>query len=148
MGRECEKSSPTGYQNLDRTYREEISPPQSHSSLPRQVVTILITSLCLAGLVATICFSLRPDAVHIVKIVLPEQLQATHYQPETAFIPIIEQSSGGWSRLGHLPPPDTPDPKVDPEPSTSRMGKYAYAAVSVDSIPCAKIGKYGFINLE
>jgi len=45
------------------------------------------------------------------------------------------------SSLGHLPPPDTPDPKVDPGPSGSRMGVYQYAAVSVDSIPCAKIGK-------
>ena len=56
--------------------------------------------------------------------------------------------------FGHLPPPDTPDPKVratkqlnfkwfqvDPGPSGSRMGVYQYAAVSVDSIPCAKIGK-------
>ena len=31
--------------------------------------------------------------------------------------------------------------KVDPGPSGSRMGVYQYAAVSVDSIPCAKIGK-------
>jgi len=44
-------------------------------------------------------------------------------------------------KLGKLPPPDTPDPKVDPGPSESRLGKYEYAAVSVDSIPCAKIGK-------
>jgi len=43
--------------------------------------------------------------------------------------------------LGKLPPPNTPDPKVDPEPSASIKGQYEYAAVSVDSIPCAKIGK-------
>ena len=52
-------------------------------------------------------------------------------------------SSGGWvvGQLGHPPPPDTPDPKWDPEPSPSKLGLFDYAAVSVDSIPCAKIGK-------
>ena len=45
------------------------------------------------------------------------------------------------SPLGKLPPPHTPDPKWDPEPSKSVLGRYNYAAVSVDSIPCAKIGK-------
>ena len=48
-------------------------------------------------------------------------------------------NSGGW--LGKLPPLHTPDPKWDPEPSQSVLGEFNYAAVSVDSIPCAKIGK-------
>ena len=47
-------------------------------------------------------------------------------------------SGGGWARL---PPPHTPDPKWDPEPSPSELGRFDYAAVSVDSIPCSKIGK-------
>ena len=65
----------------------------------------------------------------------------------------IVEVSWAPAGLGHLPPPDTPDPKVilmvwfeifhqvDPGPSPSRLGVYQYAAVSVDSIPCAKIGK-------
>ena len=143
---DSDKTGPSGYQNLDSTYRDESSPPQSSSAQPRysQVITILITSLCLAGLVATICLSLRPaPEPHMFEIVLPEQMESV---PE--FAPVIEHSSGGWSRLGHLPPPDTPDPKVDPEPSPSLMGQYGYAAVSVDSIPCAKIGKYVLIKLR
>lgn len=136
---DSDKTGPSGYQNLDSTYRDESSPPQSSSNQSRysQVITILITSLCLAGLVATICLSLHPaPEPHLFEIVLPEQIKSV---PE--FVPVIEHSSGGWSRLGHLPPPDTPDPKVDPGPSPSLMGQYGYAAVSVDSIPCAKIGK-------
>ena len=137
MGWESKHTGPTGYQNLENIYREESSPPRSSLSQPRygQVLTILITGLCLAGLVATICLSLRPaHTPHVYQIVIPEEIL-------TQFLPVIEHSSGGWSRLGHLPPPDTPDPKVDPEPSESKMGKFDYAAVSVDSIPCAKIGK-------
>ena len=137
MGWESMNTSPTGYQNLESTYRDESSPPQSTSSQPhyRQGLTILIIGLCLAGLVATICLSLHPaHTPHMYQIVIPEEIL-------TQFLPVIEHSSGGWSRLGHLPPPDTPDPKVDPEPSESIMGKFDYAAVSVDSIPCAKIGK-------
>ena len=52
---------------------------------------------------------------------------------------LLPSSEGG--SLGKLPPPHTPDPKWDPEPSQSLLGEYSYAAVSVDSIPCAKIGK-------
>ena len=54
---------------------------------------------------------------------------------------LVVTSGGGWGRLGKLPPPHTPDPKWDPEPSQSVLGEFNYAAVSVDSIPCAKIGK-------
>ena len=58
--------------------------------------------------------------------------------------PVVEiTQSGGWSghSLGKLPPPNTPDPKWDPEASDSELGVFDYAAISVDSIPCAKIGK-------
>eukprot|EP00092_Neocalanus_flemingeri_P032577 GFUD01035433.1.p1 GENE.GFUD01035433.1~~GFUD01035433.1.p1 ORF type:complete len:688 (+),score=179.86 GFUD01035433.1:54-2066(+) len=141
---DSKKTGPAGYQNMESTYRDESSPPPPSPSQPRygQVLTILITCLCLAGLVATICLSLRPAlATHMYQIVLPERLETIPEQLYTEFVPVIEHSSGGWSRLGHLPPPDTPDPKVDPEPSESKLGSYEYAAVSVDSIPCAKIGK-------
>ena len=53
-------------------------------------------------------------------------------------VELMMTSGGGWARL---PPPDTPDPKWDPEPSQSELGRFDYAAVSVDSIPCSKIGK-------
>ena len=144
MGWNSDKSGPSGYQNLDTTYRDEISPSTPPTNQPRssQVLTILLTSMCLAGLVATICFSFRPAPVpNMFEIVLPEQMESTQKHQDDEFLPVIEHSGGGWGRLGHLPPPDTPDPKVDPEPSSSLLGKYEYAAVSVDSIPCAKIGK-------
>lgn len=140
-----QKATLSGYQNLDRTFRDEISLVQSSSNQPRygQVLTVLITTLCLSCLVATICFSFRstPEA-NLFEVVLPENLKSNSKALDVeVLLPVIEQSSGGWSRLGHLPPPDTPDPKVDPGPSPSLMGSYEYAAVSVDSIPCAKIGK-------
>ena len=50
----------------------------------------------------------------------------------------VVTSGGGWARL---PPPHTPDPKWDPEPSQSELGRFNYAAVAVDSIPCSRIGK-------
>jgi hypothetical protein len=66
---------------------------------------------------------------------------------EMKIVPVLDiTSGGGWGgagqRVGGLPPPDTPDPKWDPEPSDSELGLFDYAAVSVDSIPCAGIGKY------
>ena len=141
MGWSSDKSSPSGYQNIDSAYQDEISLPSSSSSRSeysyRHAITIMVTCMCLAGLVATICISLRPaPQPNMFEVVIPEQLK-----PLPEFVPVIDHSSGGWGRLGHLPPPDTPDPKVDPGPSPSLMGKYEYAAVSVDSIPCAKIGK-------
>ena len=51
---------------------------------------------------------------------------------------VMMTSGGGWAGL---PPPHTPDPKWDPEPSQSELGRFNYAAVSVDSIPCSRIGK-------
>ena len=51
---------------------------------------------------------------------------------------VLMTSGGGWAGL---PPPHTPDPKWDPKPSQSQLGRFDYAAVAVDSIPCSKIGK-------
>ena len=57
---------------------------------------------------------------------------------EDAVVEVVLTSGGGWARL---PPPHTPDPKWDPEPSQSELGRFNYAAVAVDSIPCSRIGK-------
>ena len=65
----------------------------------------------------------------------------TLYSPSEERLELVLTTGGGWGSLGKLPPPHTPDPKWDPEPSQSVLGQFDYAAVSVDSIPCAKIGK-------
>ena len=68
-------------------------------------------------------------------------LSLTSGLTEDAVVEVRLTSGGGWGRLGRLVPPDTPDPKWDPEPSQSELGRFDYAAVSVDSIPCSRIGK-------
>ena len=68
-------------------------------------------------------------------------LSLTSGLTEDAVVEVRLTSGGGWGRLGRLVPPDTPDPKWDPEPSQSKLGRFDYAAVSVDSIPCSTIGK-------
>lgn len=147
---QSDKNDQSGYQSIDRPFVEGLAPPSSNRSRSSQI--ILISCLCLAGFVATICISIRPSPeTHVYNFVVPEKIKIEQLEeaPEKIkieklgeeFLPVVEYSGGGWSKLGGLPPPDTPDPKVDPEPSSSKMGDFEYAAVSVDSIPCASIGK-------
>lgn len=122
------------YQDMDTPLvpRDE---EQAGQRRPRPLHVVLLLScvgLLGLGLLAT---SQRnsPDKIELEKE-LPQLLQEKE-------LPQLMQVSWQPAGLGHLPPPDTPDPKVDPPASPSRLGRYQYAAVSVDSIPCAKIGK-------
>jgi gamma-glutamyltranspeptidase/glutathione hydrolase/leukotriene-C4 hydrolase len=106
----------------------------------QQGVMMGISIVCIISVVACICVTItyaKQDYNRFVthEDILPPQFMSLRKQPSTNRDEVI-----GFSLKG-LPPPDTPDPQVDPPPSESRMGKYEYAAVSVDSIPCAKIGK-------
>ena len=91
-----------------------------------RLVASLLSMLVVVGLLAFTILSLASRLV-------TEDREDREDQVE-----LMMTSGGGWARL---PPPDTPDPKWDPEPSQSELGRFDYAAVSVDSIPCSKIGK-------
>jgi len=138
---QSDKTSRPGYETIERDSFVENFPSTHGPSRQSHAVT-LVTCLCIAGLLATICISLQPYPSPSNPSNCPN-MEAAPPCPnmEAEFLPVLEQSSGGWSHLGGLPPPDTPDPKVDPGPSPSKMGKFEYAAVSVDSIPCATVGK-------
>ena len=121
------------YQILDTGHHAPLSSSQSRTG---HLLTIMVSVLCFTSIISIMALtyrSLRSAEVIIV--------------PESEMKPVLVMTEGGgWSRsgqpgLGKLPPPNTPDPKWDPEPSDSDLGLFDYAAVSVDSIPCAKIGK-------
>ena len=135
-------SRQTGYEDLDRLYREHHPPPPSSSSRVRasNILTVMVTLLCLTSILGIIAMTYR-------SFTEPEVIVIPINDIEKDMTPVLEiTKGGGWSRhsqgrLGKLPPPITPDPKWDPEASDSELGLFDYAAVSVDSIPCAKIGK-------
>ena len=125
-----------GYRDLDKDHLVP-EPPRSRGS--QQLVTVVVSVLCVSCLLGLVTLARRQDTVLVI-------LDAEAKLEEEATTPRLAlevTSSGGWGvgQLGHPPPPDTPDPKWDPEPSPSKLGLFDYAAVSVDSIPCAKIGK-------
>ena len=135
-------SRQTGYEDLDRLYREHHPPSSSSSSYVRasNILPVMVTLLCLTSIIGIIAMTYRSFTEPDVIVIPINDL-------EKEMTPVLEiTKGGGWSRqsqgrLGKLPPPNTPDPKWDPEPSESDLGLFDYAAVSVDSIPCAKIGK-------
>ena len=125
-----------GYRDLD-TDRLVPEPPRSRGS--QQLVTVVVSVLCVSCLLGLVTLARRQDTV----LVILDAEAKLEDEATTPRLALEVTSSGGWGvgQLGHPPPPDTPDPKWDPEPSKSVLGRYNYAAVSVDSIPCAKIGK-------
>ena len=135
----------SGYQDLDN---DNIL-PQSSSSRGRtsSLLVTLVGVLGLASILGVSAMTYRSlftsqETVVIIPVLNVEEVE------EMKMVPVLDITSGrGWGRkvphVGGLPPPDTPDPKWDPQPSESELGLFDYAAVSVDSIPCAKIGKYG-----
>ena len=52
--------------------------------------------------------------------------------------PDLADDAGG---AGLPPPLASADPIAPPPPSTSRLGRYTHAAVAVDSVPCAGVGR-------
>ena len=134
----------SNYQDLDH---DHLIPRSSSSSRGRtnNLLATLVGVLGLAsilGLSAMTYRSLNPqETVVVIPVLNVDEAE------EMKIVPVLDiTSGGGWGgagqRVGGLPPPDTPDPKWDPEPSDSELGLFDYAAVSVDSIPCAGIGKY------
>lgn len=126
------------YQDLDSSVLLTNHQRNDRGKKPLHLLLIL-SCLGICGAVLFFAFNTRntvPDTNGRLKKTIQE-----HYKEEddSELPPILLSMSP--SGLGHLPPPNTPDPKVDPEPSPSKKGQFEYAAVSVDSIPCAKIGK-------
>ena len=138
----------SGYQDLDDDYLL----PQSTSSRGR-TSSLVVTLVGVLGLVSILGLSAityrslfaSQETVVVIPVLNVQEAE------EMKMVPVLDiTTGGGWGRkapsVGGLPPPDTPDPKWDPEPSESELGLFDYAAVSVDSIPCAKIGKYEDVN--
>ena len=133
----------SGYQDLDSDVL------LSRSSSRGRTNNLLATLLGVLGLTTILGFSAmtyRSLFANQETVVVIPVLDGKESE-EMKMIPVLDiTSGGGWAgkapRVGGLPPPNTPDPKWDPEPSDSELGLFDYAAVSVDSIPCAKIGKY------
>ena len=125
-----------GYRDLDTDHLVP-EPPRSRGS--QQLVTVVVSVLCVSCLLGLVTLARRQDTV----LVILDTEAKLEDEATTPRLALEVTSSGGWGvgQLGHPPPPDTPDPKWDPEPSPSKLGLFDYAAVSVDSIPCAKIGK-------
>ena len=189
-------SRSTEYQDLDKMYTEygnmgnmgnmgHHGPRLRSRSGTSQVLTVLVTVLCLTSIIGVIAMTYRstfiitsysalqcsisaseinyfgifsltifniknsrsfmePDIIIIPLNKLHQDTDDTLYTADDKMTPVVEMTqAGGWGRhrLGKLPPPNTPDPKWDPEPSDSDLGLFDYAAISVDSIPCATIGK-------
>ena len=136
----------SGYQDLDN---DRLLPHSSLSSSKGRTNNLLATLVGVLGLASILGLSAMTyrslfatqETVVVIPVLDVEEAE------ELKIIPVLDiTSGGGWGRKGHrvggLPPPNTPDSKWDPEPSDSELGLFDYAAVSVDSIPCAKIGKY------
>ena len=126
-----------GYRDLDTDRLLAPEPPRSRGS---QLVTVVVSVLCVSCLLGLVTLARRQDTVLVI---LDAEAKLEEEASTTPRLALEVTSSGGWGvgQVGHPPPPDTPDPKWDPEPSPSKLGLFDYAAVSVDSIPCAKIGK-------
>jgi len=112
-----------GYEDIDPLIGQNND--QSEGRSRGHLLTIVLTILGLTGLVSCIFITLKE-----------ENISSHEYEIHQPSLIKLQQST-----FGRLPPPDTPDPKVDPGPSDSLLGKFEYGAVSVDSIPCATIGK-------
>jgi len=118
----------------------------------QQLTMMGITMVCIVSVVACACLTITyakndyNKFVNHASRVLPEQLMTIKLLGLGENVN-EDVDTSAWSGSNHnvnvkgLPPPDTPDPQVDPPPSESDMGVFDYAAVSVDSIPCATIGK-------
>ena len=131
-----------GYRDLDTDRLLVPEPPRSRGS--QQLVTVVVSVLCVSCLLGLVTLARRQDTVLVILDAEAKlEGEATTTASTTPRLALEVTSSGGWGvgQVGHPPPPDTPDPKWDPEPSPSKLGLFDYAAVSVDSIPCAKIGK-------
>ena len=134
----------SGYQDLDN---DRLLPHSSSRGRTNHLLATMVGVLGLASILGVSAMTYRSlftsqETVVIIPVLNVEEVE------EMKMVPVLDITSGrGWGRkgprVGGLPPPDTPDPKWDPEPSESELGLFDYAAVSVDSIPCAKIGKYG-----
>ncbi|XP_023328042.1 glutathione hydrolase 2 isoform X3 [Eurytemora carolleeae] len=115
---------------------------------------------CVASVVVCVCLSVsyarndfdrhhehvtQPQLMSLLNIDLDldilNKLKAKYSGLTDASPPPSNDAKQHKHSLKGLPPPNTPDPQVDPEPSESIKGEFEYGAVSVDSIPCAKIGK-------
>lgn len=121
------------YESIDEDDRRDRNQCQ-------QGVMMGISIVCIISVVACICVTItyaKEDYNRFVthEDVLPQQFMAVQPQAAKSIEEVV-----GYS-FGAHPPPDTIDPQVDPPPSESRKGNFQYAAVSVDSIPCAKVGK-------
>ena len=129
-----------GYRDLDTDRLLAPEPPRSRGS--QQLVTVVVSVLCVSCLLGLVTLARRQDTVLVI-LDAEAKLEEEAAASTTPRMALEVTSSGGWGlgQVGHPPPPDTPDPKWDPEPSPSKLGLFDYAAVSVDSIPCAKIGK-------
>ena len=134
----------SSYQDLDN----DLLIPGSSASRGRinNLLTTLVGVLGLASILGLSAMTYRSLFATQETVVVIPVLNVDEAE-EMKIVPVLDiTSGGGWGRAGRrvggLPPPDTPDPKWDPEPSDSELGLFDYAAVSVDSIPCAKVGKY------
>jgi len=111
----------------------------------QQLLLVGVTVVCIVSVVTCACLTItyaKNDYNRFVNHahVLPEQLMSSNTINKKDGPKLDKEYINGF-RVKGLPPPDTPDPQVDPEPSESELGLFEYAAVSVDSIPCAKVGK-------
>ena len=140
MWESSKNSRLAGYQDLDREPCRHATSPGSRTS---HVLTVMVSLLCFTSVLGIIAMTYRSFNSPNMIVIPIHELD----KKQVSMKPVLDiTEGGGWSQsgskqLGKLPPPNTPDPKWDPEPSDSELGLFDYAAVSVDSIPCAKIGK-------
>jgi len=133
------------YEPIDESSRRS----SSSRSVAHQLLLMGMTVACILSVVVCVCLTISYARREFERSnqhahVLPEQLMAFS-GGDINKNPVDDENDVEHNHhhqlVGGLPPPDTPDPQVDPEPSASVLGKFEYAAVSVDSIPCATVGK-------
>ena len=123
----------SGYQDIDAYPQSPSSRSRTNSLLASLVGVLSLASILFLSAITYRSLFCARETVVVIPVLNTAETE------DMKLLPILDVTSGGgWSKL---PPPDTPDPKWDPEPSDSKLGLFDYAAVSVDSIPCAKVGK-------
>jgi len=128
-----------------RDHYEDLSTLTGHDTRKHKkshFLTIFLTSVFVVGLLVCTLY-LREKRIEQQKVrkhvLLSQQKEESEVVAEATVE--VQEIHLEEAHLGSLPPLHTPDPKVDPEPSPSKIGEYEYAAVAVDSIPCSTVGK-------
>ena len=137
----------SGYQDIDAYPQSPSSRSRTNSLLASLVGVLSLASILFLSAITYRSLFCNRETVVVIPVLDTAEAEDMKLLPvldtveaeDVKLVPVLDVTSGGgW---GKLPPPDTPDPKWDPEPSDSKLGLFDYAAVSVDSIPCAKVGK-------